>query len=54
MLGSYTEAAVDMLDFFERQREWSFETFGPPEHLRCDEPGRYELPGFDGGMYGEA
>jgi hypothetical protein len=31
MLGSYTESAVDMLDFFERQREWSYETFGPPE-----------------------
>lgn len=32
MIGSYTASAVDMLDFFERQREWSYETFGPPDH----------------------
>lgn len=29
-MGPYTAAAVDMLDFFERQQEWSYETFGPP------------------------
>jgi hypothetical protein len=28
--GRYTASAVDMLDFFERQQEWSYETFGPP------------------------
>ena len=32
MIGSYTAAAIDMLDFFERRQEWSFETFGPPSH----------------------
>ena len=31
-MGPYTMAAVDMLDFFERRREWSFATFGPPSH----------------------
>lgn len=29
-MGPLTMAAVDMLDFFERQRDWSHETFGPP------------------------
>lgn len=29
-MGPYTLSAVDMLDFFERQREWSHEQFGPP------------------------
>ena len=29
-MGPYTMSAVDMLDFFERQRDWSYETFGPP------------------------
>lgn len=29
-MGPYTAAAVDMLDFWERQREWSYEAFGPP------------------------
>lgn len=29
-MGPYTASAVDMLDFFERQQEWSYETFGPP------------------------
>lgn len=29
-MGPYTLSAVDMLDFFERQRDWSYETFGPP------------------------
>ncbi len=28
-MGPYTLSAVDMLDFFERQQEWSYETFGP-------------------------
>ena len=28
-MGPYTASAVDMLDFFERQRDWSYETFGP-------------------------
>lgn len=32
MLGSYTLAAIDMRDFFERQRRWSYETFGPRSH----------------------
>lgn len=32
MMEPYTLAAVNMLDFFEVQRDWSYETFGPPEH----------------------
>lgn len=28
-MGPYTASAVDMLDFFERQQDWSYETFGP-------------------------
>ena len=28
-MGPYTLSAVDMLDFWERQAEWSQETFGP-------------------------
>lgn len=31
-MGPYTEAAVEMLDFWERQKEWSYETFGPPSY----------------------
>lgn len=30
-MGPFITAAVDMLDFFERQRDWSYETFGPKE-----------------------
>ncbi len=26
-----TPAAIDMLDFWQRQKDWSYETFGPPE-----------------------
>lgn len=29
-MGPYTASAIDMLEFFERQRDWSHETFGPP------------------------
>ena len=31
-MGSFTQSSVDMQDFFDRQREWSYATFGPPEH----------------------
>ena len=30
MIGHHTAAALDMRDFFEQQRVWSYETFGPP------------------------
>jgi len=50
-MGPYTASAVDMLDFFERQQEWSYETFGPPtfkgpkgplDHLKKEAKEAYE------------
>ncbi len=50
-MGPFTAAAVDMLDFFARQKEWSYETFGPPsfkgpkgplDHLQKEAKEAYE------------
>lgn len=30
-LGPFTASAADMRDFWDDQREWSYETFGPPD-----------------------
>lgn len=38
MLGNYTGMAVDFLDFWERQIEWSKETFGPMADRGPDGP----------------
>ena len=52
-MGPYTASAVDMLDFFERQQEWSYETFGPPsfkgpkgplDHLRKEAEEAFSEP----------
>lgn len=50
-MGPYTASAIDMLDFFERQQEWSYETFGNPsvrgpkgplDHLQKESKEAYE------------
>lgn len=62
-MGRYTTAAVDMLDFFERQQEWSYETFGPPsfkgpagplDHLRKEAKEAYDEATEVGGDFDAA